>query len=338
MDFWAGVEFLSSDDPTWQAWMPQAVLNVQSLYSNWLVVDPTWTVSQTSPLVFSPLPGADPLAVDTTRLAQGGRSLNMNIALFPAANLPMEPTSWWQSTPRDASWWTSWFESYKSFAIYHADMASQSGAQALILGGEWVLPALPGGIIDGEISGVPADAAARWVDILTQVRAHFGGQVLWAASYPDGLDSIPDFAASLDGIYLLWYAPLAGNASPGVDEMRLEAGSRLDNEIQPLQASLDMPVIIAAAYPSADGAAMAWMPLQAVLQPGNGQAVVNLQAQADIYQALLAAINERPWVGGLVSRGYFPPAVLHDLSASVHGKPAADILWYWYPRFQGITP
>jgi hypothetical protein len=63
-----------------------------------------------------------------------------------------------------------------------------------------------------------------------------------------------------------------------------------------------------------------------------------LQAQADIYQALLMAVNERPWIGGFISRGYYPPVVVQDASASIHGKPAADVLWYWYPRFLGITP
>jgi hypothetical protein len=120
--------------------------------------------------------------------------------------------------------------------------------------------------------------------------------------------------------------------------MRTTAGALLDTDIQPFQAELGKPVILAVAYPSADNAAMSWTPLQAVLQPGNTQALVNLQIQADIYQALLEAVNQREWVAGIVSRGYYPPAVLHDASASVHGKPAADILWYWYPRFQGITP
>lgn len=336
--FWAGVEYLPGGDPTWQAWMPLAVLNTHALYANWLVLGSTWTVSRTSPFVFSPVPGADPLAADTVRYVAGGRSLNMNVAIFPTANLPTDIMSWWQSARRDPAWWKAWFDRYEAFAVYHADLAAQSGAQALILGGEWVVPALPGGLVNGSSSGVPDDAAARWSGILAEVRAHYSGSVLWAASYPDGLGNVPDFARSLDGVYLLWYAPLAGSSAPSVDEIHAAAGARLDNEIQPFQASLDKPVIIAAAYPSADGAAMAWMPLQTLLQPGNGQAAVNLQAQADIYQALLAAINERPWVSGFVSRGYFPPVVLHDSSASVHGKPAADILWYWYPRFQGLTP
>jgi hypothetical protein len=336
--FWAGVEFLPTGNPTWQPWMPQAVLNVQALYSNWLVLTPTWTVQRTTPFSFSPLPGADPLFTDTTHLVAGARALNLNAALFPTASLPADVDAWWQSAPHDSTWWNTWFDRYESFAIYHADLATQSGAQALILGGEWVLPALPGGQIGGSSSGVPADAEARWRAILTEVRTHFGGSVLWAVSYPDDLASNPSFARDLDGVYLLWNAPLSSSSSPSVDEIQIAAGTLLDNEIQPFQAALGKMVIIAAAYPSAEGAASALIPTQMALQPGNTQAAVNLQSQANIYQALLAAINERPWVGGFVSRGYYPPAVLHDASASVHGKPAADILWYWFPRFLGITP
>lgn len=337
-DFWAGVEYLPARDPTGQAWMPSADLNVRALYSNWVVLAPTWTVRRSSPFVFSSLPGADPLADDLAQQVTGLRVLNLNAALFPTARLSTDADSWWQAAPRDSAWWNAWFERYEAFAVYHADQATRTGAQALILGGEWVAPAHPGGQVLGAPSGVPADAASRWSRILDAVRAHYAGRILWAVSYPDGLANFPDFARSLDGVYLLWYAPLTGSPSPGVDEMRVAAGARLDNDIQPFQAALNKPVIIAVAYPSADGAAMAWMPLPVALQPGNGQATVNLQAQADLYQALLTAVNERPWVSGFVSRGYFPPVVLFDSSASVHGKPAADVLWYWYPRFQGIMP
>ena len=64
---------------------------------------------------------------------------------------------------------------------------------------------------------------------------------------------------------------------------------------------------------------------------------MDLQAQADIYQALCGAVNERDWLGGFVSRGYYPPAALQDGSASVHGKPAEDVLWYWFGRFTGAV-
>jgi len=37
----------------------------------------------------------------------------------------------------------------------------------------------------------------------------------------------------------------------------------------------------------------------------------------------------------LVSRGYFAPVALQDKSASIHGKPTSDLLWYWFPRLLG---
>ena len=66
---------------------------------------------------------------------------------------------------------------------------------------------------------------------------------------------------------------------------------------------------------------------------------VNLQAQVDLYNAALGAVNGRDWISGVVSRGFYPPVALQDGSFSIHGKPAMDILWYWFPRMTGaIAP
>ena len=51
----------------------------------------------------------------------------------------------------------------------------------------------------------------------------------------------------------------------------------------------------------------------------------------------MISVNERAWLGGFVSRGYYPPVGLQDASASVNAKPAVEVLRYWYPRFLGIT-
>jgi hypothetical protein len=330
--FWAGMEFLPDHDPTWQAWLPLAVQDVKSLHANMLVLAPTWTVSRTSPFVFSPVPGADPLISDNLDTINHARVSNMFVALFPQANLPSDSAAWWQSAPRDPAWWDAWFNRYAAFAAYYADLASKSGSHALILGGDWVAPALPGGQINGTSSGLPSDSETRWQAIIADVRQRFTGQVLWAVSYPGGLQTLPAFARNLDGVYLLWAAPLSGGS---VGDLQASAGKLLDTDIQPFQAALGKPLILAAAYPSAKGAASASLPVQTLFQPGSSQVPVDLQAQADVYQALMIAVNARSWLGGFVSRGYYPPAALQDASASLHGKPAANVLWYWYGRFLG---
>jgi hypothetical protein len=189
--------------------------------------------------------------------------------------------------------------------------------------------------LNGSSSGVPVDALVRWQAIISDVRSRFSGKVYWALSYPGGLELAPDFASNLDGIYLLWYAPIGGSS---VEQITAAAGQLLDTDIKPFQAALQKPLILAVAYPSADNASSASVPPGALFQPGGLQGPVNLQAQVDLYQALLSAVNDRAWIGGFVSRGYYPPVVLQDASASIHGKPASDVLWYWYPRFLGLTP
>jgi hypothetical protein len=336
--FLAGVEFQPGYDPTWQAWQPQAVQNVQGIGANLLVLTPSWTVSRGSPLVFSPVPGRDALWADDADTIAKARAASLSVALFPIPNLPADAAAWWISVPRDAAWWDAWFNRYQAFIDYHADLAAKAGAQTLILGGSWLAPALPGGTLtDGSGSGVPSDAATRWQAIIADLRTRFKGTIYWALSDNGKLDVAPAFLNSLDGVYLLWNAPLSTSSSPSVDEMRAAAGKLLDSDVQPFQGSLNKPLVLAVAYPSANGAAQANLPNSVLYQPGNNQASVNLQVQVDIYQALLAAVNERSWIGGFVSRGYYPPIGLQDASASVHGKPAADVLWYWFPRFLGTV-
>jgi hypothetical protein len=340
--FWAGVELQAYYDPTWQALMPQAFQNVQALGSNWVILTPTWTYSRTSPLVFAPLPGYDPLWADTNETIGRARALNLNVALFPSANFQDSAEEWWNSTPRDASWWDSWFARYQAFAVYYADLATRSGAQCLILGGDWLAPAFPGGS-----ATLPADADTRWRNSIAEVREHYAGAIYWALPYPGGLQNAPAFIRDTDGIYLLWYSPLSNSAAPSVEEMQARAGQLLDQDIQPFQAALQKPLVLAVAYPSVNGAASACPPdgkgdclpwtAFSQPQPDNPAFSVDMKSQADIYQALFSAVNSRAWITGFVSRGYYPPTILQDKSASIHGKPAADVLWYWYPRMLGVV-
>jgi hypothetical protein len=332
--FWAGVEFLPSSSPTWSPWMTLAFQNVQGLHANWAVLAPTWTISRSTPFTFSLVPGRDVLMSDMVSDASRARTANMNVAIFPQINFPEEAFSWWMNTPRSMDWWESWYDHYEEYAAYSADLAAKAGAQALILGGDWVTPSLPAGVLaDGSSSGAPANAMTRWDSILAQVRQRFGGQILWATTYSKKLDILPAFISKMDGVYLLWSAPLDGT---NVDELYASAGQLLDEDIEPIQTSLGKPIIIAAAYPSANGAATGTISLPSMFQPGNTALTLDLQTQANIYQAMLRAVNDRAWVGGFISRGYYPPVGLQDPSASIHGKPAADVLWYWFPRMLGI--
>ncbi len=352
--FVAGVEFQPTYRPNWSYYAPQAFANTQALGSNLAVLTPTWTYTSTSPLRFATTPGQDPLWIDSAIMVSQARALGLNVAIFPTPNFPANldastpPSSnFWLGAPRDAQWWLTWFTRYRAFAVNYADLAAQTGAQTLILGGDWVQPAMPGGTLaDGIPSNVPADAEAQWRAIIADVRTHFKGQIFWAMPFTPGVVATPlNFLQDVDGIYLLWSASLSSSQSATKADYANEAGRLLDNEVAPLASLLNKPLILAVNYPSATGSANGCIPdgagkcldLSSLNRPNADipAASLNLQTQADVYESVLTAVNARSWVSGFISRGYYIPVALQDKSSSIHSKPAADILWYWFPRLLG---
>jgi len=345
--FMAGVEFQSSYDPNAPSFTLPALQNIQAIGSNWVIYTPSWTYARVNPLIFSEKPGKDAFWTDTVTSAAQARTLNLNVALFPQPRFATNANDFWATAPRDSGWWDNWFNHYRAFAVHHADMATQASAQALILGGDWISPALPSGkLADGNPSGVPADAETRWKNVITEVRQHFRGAVLFALPYDTGVLTPPvNVLRDTDGVYLLWFAKLSSSAPPNKADMTAEAGRLLDGNVAPVQSQVNKPFIIALSYPSATNSAAGCIPngsggcldWSALNQPNPDVASVSLdlQQQVDIYDAMFNAINARSWVSGLVSRGYYAPVTLQDKSASIHGKPTADLLWYWFPRLLG---
>jgi hypothetical protein len=343
--FWTGVEFSSEYHPSWQAYYPATFTGLQSINTSIVVLTPTWTArTNNQSLNFAPIPGRNPLWADNAQITQLARATNLNVALYPMPALRPTASEFWLTAPRNSSWWEDWFSRYRAFALYHADLATQAGARVLILGGESIAPSLPGGLLaNGQPSDVPADAESRWRNLIVEVRARFNGQLLWAHPYRTTLGTAPAFIDQFDGIYLLWSAPLAANGQ-NLDAYLAEANRRMDEEVFPFVSAVRKPVVIAVDYPSARGAAQGCIQAggscldSTLLNPTNPDipaVPIDLKGQADLYQAMLIAVEQHSWVSGFIARGYYPPVSLTDKSSSVRGKPAADLLWYWYPRFLG---
>jgi hypothetical protein len=345
--FFAGVEFQSYYEPNVPLFVPNALKHIQALGSNWVFLTPSWTYARSNPLVFSEQPGRDAFWSDTVTSITQARAINLNVALFPQARFATNVADFWKNAPRDTNWWNSWFDHYRAFVIHYADLASLTSSQALVIGGDWIAPALPGGTLaDGTSSGVPADAEARWKSMIAEVRQHFRGTVIFALPYDISLISAPiGILSDVDVVYLLWFAKLSDQASPNKSDLFNETGRLLDNNVAPVQAQLNKPIIIGLSYPSSTYSATGCIPdgnggcnyWTALSRPNPDLPSVNLdlQQQVDIYDAVFNAVNGRTWVTGLISRGYFTPVALQDKSASINGKPTADLLWYWFPRLLG---
>jgi hypothetical protein len=328
--------------------LPGTLTGVQGLGANWLVLSPTWSFTRNAPPVLGQVTGVDALWADLVQAAGQARSRSLNVAIYPQPNFPTQPADWWTEAPRDDSWWTVWFDQYRTFALHHADLAAQTGASALILGGDWLAPALPGGVLaDGSSSGVPADAEKRWRDLLTEVRSHYQGTLMWAIPYSD-IQEAPVFLDAVDEIYLVWSEAVEKQADGSQAALSATVGSMLDEVVHPFQQKLAKPLVLAVAYPSAAGAGKGCVSdsnggcinwdLLAPQMPDNPQVQLALEEQANLYQVMLDSANSRDWISGFITRGYYPPVALQDKSISLDGKPASNVLAGWYRSWLGVPP
>ncbi len=346
--FMAGVELQPAYHPSWQSYYTNAINDIRSLSANWLALDPTWTFTRANSPVLEPIPGQDMLLPDTVNIISLAHAQSLKVALFPTPTFPSGADSWFLSGQRDFGWWNTWFERYRNFLLNFADLASKQNAEAFIIGGDWVNPALPNGkLADGSPSGVPEDTLSRWQGLLAEVKDHYKGLLLWALSYPERMQDPPAFLNQVDGVYLLWSAPLADKAGATPEEMSTSAGQILDNEIRPWQININKPIVLGLGYASARGSTTGCIQGKDGLCVPAGQlsrpnadlpdVTLDLDEQARAYGAIFLAANSREWINGVISRGYFPPTVLEDKSLSIHGKPSRGVLWYWFPRWLGVS-
>ncbi len=350
-DFIAGIELQDRYQPSWLPRFSTTLDDVSATASNFIFLTPSWTFTRQDPPVLEPVTGTDPSWMETTEMIARAENQGFQVALRPVPHFPSVPDSWWISSPHDFPWWVSWFDRYRVFALHYADLAERAGVGTLILGGDWMSPALPGGTLaDGSLSNVPDDADQRFNALITEVRQHFSGTLGWALTFPDDFQSSPGFLHQVDLIYVLWSLPLSEDTRPETRKMRKTAEDAISTDLYAKILSLNLEsknkrVILALAYPSITGSTTGCLedPIEGCIQPTSLDYPVpefpllelDLAIQAQAYHAVLTAISQTKWVDGVTTRGYYPPTVLQDKSTSIHGKPAEDILGLWFQAFTG---
>ena len=163
------------------------------------------------------------------------------------------------------------------------------------------------------------------------------GQTVWP--------NPPGFLSAVDMVRFFWWGALSASATPAVNDLTAAAGALMDSQLLPIQQLYQKPVHISAAYYSARGAATQCLKRSdgqchsfEDFGPGSPDIAIyplDLPAQADLYTAMLTAINGRGWVAGFSAYGYNPVTALRDKSVSVRGKPAEAVLSALYPRLLG---
>ncbi len=346
--FAVGYELLPAYQPSWSAYMPTALAEMAARGANAVMFTPTWTLQVSRPL---PILGLDPsrsaFRRDLLALAAEATNQGMQVGLRPTLT-PAYGTlaEWWSGGTRDAAWWAVWYESYRSFILTQAWLAADADATTLILGGPEIAPALPNGALsDGTPSGAPADAETRWRTLIGEVRAVFAGRIGFELDLGDALQTPPPFLDAVDEVHLRWHAPLTLGGLADVQSMQATAAGLFDDTVLSQSALLGKPIVLHVEYASVEGGvnncpaapdgscrAPSAFDLGAVVDPDLG---VNLTAQAQAYNALLLEANGRAEITGFYASADYPIVSLLDKSASPYGKPAQDVLTFWYQKLTG---
>lgn len=209
----------------------------------------------------------------------------------------------------------AWFAGYGSFINRWADFATANAVEELSVGCEFKRT---------------ESWSTSWRSVIAGVRGRFAGPLTYSANW-DSFDAIA-WWDGLDTVGVDAYFPLTGENDPTLAELRAAWQDRA-GQIEAWRTSRGLQQKIEfteVGYRSVDGANKApW-------EWGSGGAV-DLQEQADLYEALLSTLWNRPWWDGAYWWNWEtrPDAGgPNDNGFTPQNKPAEEVL----RRYYGAVP
>jgi len=339
-DFIAAAELSPLYTPSMLPHLPTGISAVRSLGANWVFLSPTWSLVTSDPPLLEQDPARDIFATDLSTLITHARKHNLSVALFPRLAPGVDVSTIAQTHLSDAGWWENWLKTYRRFILNFADLAQQNGAQAMILGGPDVAFITP----SSAVPLPPSTIEQYWRSLIGEARQHFSGRIAWAISSHGETPIVPPWADEADWLYVLTSPSLSEDPAANLETLTQAYAQFLDDRIAPIYLQTSKPVILGINYPAMDGAARGCAPFtdgcldfERLIRGEihNGGPTLDLAEQALVYEAIAAAINQREWVSGVVTRGFQPSVTLTDVSPSVRGKPASLVLSTWFQGWIG---
>ena len=241
-------------------------------------------------------------------------SLGLSVMLYPHLDLANDSQHWFGEIGKNfnAQQWDNWFASYTQFIVHYADIAAKNGVEQLSVGMELMYT---------------EKQEAHWRELISQVRRRYSGSLIYAENYDTetfatGTSNVRWWDA-LDYIGIDAYYDLIpeGNIDPTLADM-LEAWKPIVKRLEAYSAEWNKPILISElGYRSEMGSTHhPWR--EAVGNP------VDLQEQADAYQAFYESFVNKPWFAGVFwySHSTSEPDSIENRSYSPIGKPAGNIV------------
>jgi len=209
--------------------------------------------------------------------------------------------------------WQTWFENYSAFIMRYANICAQEDVELFCIG--------------TELGQATVSQPERWRELIKQIRGVYPGQLTYAANWSNEYDLIT-FWDALDYAGIDPYFPLVCTLSPKTEELK-SAWIDWLKPIEEWQKKINKPVLFTEiGYKSSK---------DATDEPWQHIAVgdVDLEVQANCYQAALESFWDKPWfygiywwywgvsprMGGTLNRGF-----------TLQNKPSSDVVKEWYKK------
>lgn len=342
--FVTAIEWSDSYRPGWKSYASTALDTMAGFNANTLILPVSWTFRSTNPLWLDVDLSQNPSYQDLLEIISLAKSKGLKVFLMAVTQYQTSPTEFWNEFSPDPPAWDRFFKELYRFYGSTSNLAKISGADGLILG-----DATTSGLIgrtysyDGVLESYPEDAKSAWDKLLSKIRNTYTGTILLALNFDD-LSGLQDISKeNFDGLYLRNLGEIS-DSSADITAYTDAIAVKLDETLLPMFEENGKAMWIGLDFPSITTAYLGCVDISghcvdpAILNfpnPAQPDLGVSLQEQIKLYNAALPEINRRNWLKGVASRRFSIPGNDQDQSSSVHGKPASDIIWYWYSSMTG---
>jgi hypothetical protein len=294
---------------------PDADLSLQNLTltgTEWISLIVTGfqdTVSSTT-ISFTTL--ATPTDADLAHVIGEAHELGLKVMLKPHVDL-LAPDSWRGQIGEEFTTegqWEAWFASYRNFIEHYAELAQTYGADQFSVGTELV---------------GTSHREEDWRAVIAGVRARYDGPLVYAALY-GGEETRLTWWDAVDYIGVDAYYELTDRNDPSMDELRAAWSPHVTTLANLADTWGKAIVLTEVGYRSLDGANR---------YPYDSWSVgsVDLEEQADAYQAAFESVCGQPWLAGMFWwywRTDPSQGGVHSDDYTPHNKPAEQVLSRWY--------
>jgi hypothetical protein len=308
---------------TYVAWTPSGYSNANSVSSmeqmaslgiEWVALVTTWYQDKFDSTEISPAKYKTPSDESLIFAIRKLHDLKIKVMLKPHLDIVNGEGKWRADisciSPEN---WQAWFDSYTAFIMQYAQIAAKEDVEIFCIG--------------TELCKVSVNQPDFWKGLIKKIREVYKGQLTYAANWYEEYDKIT-FWSELDYAGVDPYFPLVGSLKPNVEQIK-DAWKDWLKMLEPWQKSINKPVIFTEiGYKSSVGATdEPWQ------HTPSGD--LDLQLQADSYQALLETFWDKPWfygvywwfwgahpkMGGELNRNFTP-----------QNKPAQEVVKEWYNK------